>query len=185
MAGNSFAILDEMNALDEAQEDAREQYGDSSDVRNDPKFLARCASHMILVMDLSSSMRTEDASTSKDKAGEVVCIRRIDALLRGFQAIVAQQMASGVGEFDFLTLIRMQDDADFIAQMEPFASAAARMPAKLHPRSVGNYIPALLAVKQAIEELEAKRSEYPDSAVAEMHTHVLLPLLSARCADCL
>ena len=59
-----FNILSELNALEDAQGDAFEQYADSDNPRNDPLFLSQCTSHAILVIDTSGSMRTQDASAA-------------------------------------------------------------------------------------------------------------------------
>jgi len=165
-----FHILNDLTALDDAAEAAFEQYADASDPRNSPKFLAGCQSHAILVIDTSGSMRTCDASSAKVEA----TTSRIDALLHAFQhGFVSQQIAAGFGELDFFTLIRLGEEAELIAEMEPMESGLARVPKTIIPKQQGNYIPALQCVEQVVSTLEGHRQQHPTVAAAGMCTHVL------------
>ena len=106
-----FSALQDLDALDETQEEATKQYADASDPRNQPEFLSSCTSHAILVMDTSASMRTLDA-TSASGDDE---ISRIDALLHAFQhGFVAQQQGAGLCDSDFLSFVRLAEDAELI-----------------------------------------------------------------------
>ena len=165
-----FSALQDLDALDEAQEDAAEQYADASDPRNQPEFLSSCTSHAILVMDTSASMRTLDAiSASGGNA-----ISRIDALLHAFQdGFVAQQQSAGLCDSDFLSFVRLADDAELIVEMEPMTSGLPRVPSTVFPMNTGNYIPALQCVETLVNRLEKIRSTHPNPATAEMCTHVL------------
>ena len=168
-----FSILGELDALDEAQQSATDQYADASDPRNDAKYLSRCSSHAILVMDTSASMRAKDA-TSAMHTDDDVHISRIDALLHAFQqGFVAQQLATGTSDFDFLSVIRLAEDAEFIVEMEPMESALNRMPKTVHPKQQGNYIPALQRVEQVVSTLEEYRKAHAELSVPDMCTHVL------------
>lgn len=168
-----FSALADLDALDDAQDAAAAQYYDVSDPRNDPTFLCRCGSHAILVMDTSGSMREQDATSAVQEDDEIK-ISRMDALLHAFQVgFVQQQLAAGTSDFDFLSVIRLADNADFIVEMEPIQSGIERMPKRIVPKQQGNYIPALQRVEQVVNALENYRKQHAHLAVPEMCTHVL------------
>ena len=173
-----FSMLDAMDALEDAQSEAAERYADADNKHNSPQFHAKANSHTILIIDTSASMQKVDAATGEidGKTGEIKYMSRIAALQKAVaHGFVKQQLVSGVSENDLVSVLRLQDDSQFICELESMPGMLERglLPSSIMPKSHGNYIPALQRLHRVVQDLDRFRREHPKLANPEMNTIVL------------
>jgi hypothetical protein len=116
-----------------------------------------CASHTIIVMDMSGSMNNSDVSNF---------ITRYDAVVSNLASeyIASQLIHHQVKNSDVVTIIRMSTDSDVLIEREPVSWVLYNMVLDLEmkrPKFHGNYIPALQRTKKLFDKYD-----HPNTALS-------------------
>ena len=109
-----------------------------------------CASHTIVIMDMSGSMKYNDVANF---------ISRYDAVVSNLASeyIAAQLIRNQVKNSDVVTIIRMGTESDVLIEREPVSWVLYNMVLdlkRLEPELPGNYIPALQKVKELFDKYD-------------------------------
>lgn len=164
---SGFAVLADLNDADDAIEEHEKELAgrNPAEAEEDSRRVARCTQHTILVIDASASMRECDVVQGKRK------VTRMEALLDAVRTVFLKpQLEAGVGKDELLSVIRLQDDAGMILELAAFEDV--ELPA-LHPRSHGNYIPALKRIIYLMREVGSCRDRHGWPSERKCCTNVL------------
>jgi hypothetical protein len=116
-----------------------------------------CASHTIIVMDMSGSMNESDVSNF---------ITRYKAVVSNLASeyIASQLIRHQVKNSDVVTIIRMSTESDVLIEREPVSWVLYNMVLDLEmkrPKFHGNYIPALQRAKELFDKYD-----HPNTALS-------------------
>jgi len=119
--------------------------------------MSLCASHTIIVMDMSGSMNQSDVSNFITRYYAVVCNL-------ASQYIASQLIRNQVKNSDVVTIIRMGTESNLMIEREPLSWVLYNMVLDLRskrPKHHGNYIPALQRAKELFHKYD-----HPNTALS-------------------